>query len=139
MKDANCIFCKIANGEIPSRTVYEDEQFRVFLDLGPATRGHALVVPKDHYADLFAIPEDVRAKAAQTAQKVGASLKEKLQADGVNIVQNNGAAAGQTVDHFHIHIIPRYKDDGQTIGWKPGELTDAAAEEILGALSAEKK
>ena len=131
MRDENCIFCKIANGEIPSRTVFEDEQFRVFLDLGPATKGHALVVPKDHYKDLFAVPADVLSAAILTAQKVGASLKEKLQADGVNIVQNNGAAAGQTVDHFHIHIIPRYTGDGQTIGWKPGELTDEAAETIL--------
>ena len=119
MKDANCIFCKIANGEIPSRTVFEDEQFRVFLDLGPATKGHALVVPKDHYKDLFAVPADVLSAAILTAQKVGAQLKEKLHADGMNLVQNNGAAAGQTVMHYHLHVIPRTEGDGHLAPWTP--------------------
>ncbi len=131
MKNDNCIFCKIANGEIPSRTVYEDDSFRVILDNGPATKGHALVLPKDHYADLFEIPEDVAAAAIVTAKKAAALLKEKLHADGLNIVQNNGEAAGQTVPHFHIHIIPRYVDDGQLIGWKPGS---PSAEELDGVL-----
>ena len=131
MKNDNCIFCKIANGEIPSRTVYEDDSFRVILDNGPATKGHALVLPKDHYADLFEIPEDVAAAAIVTAKKAAALLKEKLHADGLNIVQNNGEAAGQTVPHFHIHIIPRYVDDGQLIGWKSGS---PSAEELDGVL-----
>ena len=86
---------------------------------------------KDHYADLFEVPADTLAVAFSTAQKVGAQLKEKLQADGVNIVQNNGAAAGQTVAHFHIHVIPRYENDGQTIGWNPGELAEEDADAIL--------
>ena len=131
MKDDKCIFCKIANGEIPSKTLFEDEKMRVFLVLGPATKGHCLVVPKDHYADLFEVPADTLAVAFSTAQKVGAQLKEKLQADGVNIVQNNGAAAGQTVAHFHIHVIPRYENDGQTIGWNPGELAEEDADAVL--------
>lgn len=133
----NCIFCKIAAGEIPSNTIYEDDSFRVILDLGPATRGHALVLPKNHYADLYEIPEDVLAEAAKVAKKVAGTMKEKLSCDGLNLVQNNGEAAGQTVMHFHLHIIPRYKDDGQHILWKPTspspeELT-AIKDTIVGA------
>ena len=133
----NCIFCKIAAGEIPSNTIYEDDSFRVILDLGPATKGHALVLPKNHYVDLFEIPEDVLADAAKVAKKVAGTMKEKLSCDGLNLVQNNGEAAGQTVMHFHLHIIPRYKNDGQHILWKPTspspeELT-AIKDTIVGA------
>ena len=133
----NCIFCKIAAGEIPSNTIYEDDSFRVILDLGPATKGHALVLPKNHYADLFEIPEDVLADAAKVAKKVAGTMKEKLSCDGLNLVQNNGEAAGQTVMHFHLHIIPRYANDGQHILWKPTspspeELT-AIKDTIVGA------
>ena len=124
MRDENCIFCKIANGEIPSRTLYEDDRFRVILDLGPATKGHALILPKNHYADLFALPEDEAAEAAKLAKKMGAKLVEKLHADGLNVVQNNGETAGQTVKHFHIHLIPRYENDGQHILWNPGKMSD---------------
>lgn len=135
MKDNNCIFCKIANGEIPSRTVYENEMFRVILDNGPATEGHSLVLPKDHYADLFEIPADVAAEAVKTAQKAAVILKDKLGADGLNIVQNNGETAGQTVHHFHIHVIPRYRNDGQRILWVPGqpsaEQLDKTLEKIV--------
>ena len=130
MKDANCIFCKIANGEIPSATLYEDDVFRVFMDLGPATKGHALIVPKDHYSDLFELPEETAASAIKLAKKLGAQIRDALHADGMNIVQNNGAAAGQTVAHFHLHMIPRYADDGQKIGWQPREITPEKAVEI---------
>ncbi|MBP3737269.1 MAG: HIT family protein [Lachnospiraceae bacterium] len=130
MKDANCIFCKIANGEIPSATLYEDDVFRVFMDLGPATKGHALIVPKDHYNDLFELPEETAASAIKLAKKLGAQIRDALHADGMNIVQNNGAAAGQTVAHFHLHMIPRYADDGQKIGWQPREITPEKAVEI---------
>ncbi|MBR4669722.1 MAG: HIT family protein [Butyrivibrio sp.] len=125
---SDCIFCKIANGEIPSNTIYEDDDFRVILDLGPATKGHALVLPKKHYADLFEIPEEIVAGAVKVAKKVAGIMKEKLGCDGLNLVQNNGEAAGQTVMHFHLHIIPRYKDDGQHILWKP---TSPTAEELV--------
>ena len=125
---SDCIFCKIANGEIPSNTIYENEDFRVILDNGPATKGHALVLPKKHYADLFEIPDDVLAKAVQTGKIVASMLKEKLHCDGVNLVQNNGAAAGQTVMHYHLHVIPRYENDGQHILWKP---TSPPAEELV--------
>ena len=122
MKKDDCIFCKIANGEIPSKTLYEDEDFRVILDLGPATRGHALILPKEHADNLYELPEDTAAKTFV--------LSEKLQCDGLNIVQNNGEAAGQTVKHFHMHLIPRYENDGQHILWNPGESTPEELEEI---------
>lgn len=132
MKDSNCIFCKIANGEIPSRTIEENDMFRVVLDVRPATRGHALILPKEHYKNLYELPEETAVEAFKLAKKVALKMKEKLNCDGVNIVQNNEEAAGQTVFHFHMHVIPRFVDDGQTIGWKPGqpsaEELDAIAE-----------
>lgn len=131
MRDDNCIFCKIANGEIPSATLYEDEDFRVILDLGPATKGHALILPKNHFANLFEIPEDMDAKAFILAKKIAKKMKDVFGCDGVNIVQNNGVAAGQTVFHFHIHLIPRYEGDYAGVTWKPGTLTDEQREEIL--------
>ena len=127
---SDCIFCKIANGEIPSNTIYENEDFRVILDNGPATKGHALVLPKKHYADLFEIPDDVLAGAVQTGKIVVSMLKDKLGCDGVNLVQNNGAAAGQTVMHYHLHVIPRYENDGQHILWKPTSPSDEELDEI---------
>ncbi|MCR4904402.1 MAG: HIT family protein [Butyrivibrio sp.] len=130
MKDSNCIFCKIANGEIPSNTIYEDEEFRVILDNGPATKGHALVLPKEHYSDLFEIPEDKLGNAIVVAQKVAKKIKAALNCDGLNIVQNNGEAAGQTVKHLHIHVIPRYKDDNQHILWNPTSPSSDELENI---------
>lgn len=127
MKKDNCIFCKIANGEIPSRTVYEDEDFRAILDLGPATPGHTLILPKDHAGDLYELPEETAGKVLPVAKKVAALLKERLGCQGLNLVQNNGELAGQTVMHFHLHVIPRYEEDGQKILWNP---TQPAAEEL---------
>ena len=131
MKDCNCIFCKIANGEIPSATLYEDPDFRVILDLNPASKGHALVLPKEHYANVFELPEDLAGKAFVVAKKVASRLSEGLGAIGFNIVQNNGEPAGQTVFHFHIHLIPRYEGDTEHVGWKPGTLSDDDKKEIL--------
>lgn len=128
--DNNCIFCKIANGEIPSKSIYEDDEFKVILDLGPATKGHALILPKAHAADLFELPEETAANAMVLAKKLGKQMKENLHADGLNLVQNNGEAAGQTVKHFHLHLIPRYKDDGQHILWNPREASQEELEEI---------
>lgn len=128
---SDCIFCKIAAGEIPSATIYEDEDFRVILDLGPATKGHALILPKQHFADITQMPEVLTAKAFVLAKKIVTYMKGALPSDGYNIVQNNGEAAGQTVFHFHIHLIPRYTNDHAGVGWKPGELSDAWKEEIL--------
>ena len=129
MSDNSCIFCKIANGEIPSKSIYEDEDFKVILDLGPATKGHALILPKEHAADLFELPEETAAKAMVLAKKLGRQMKENLHADGLNLVQNNGEAAGQTVKHFHLHLIPRYQNDGQNILWNPGEASQEELEE----------
>lgn len=136
MKKDDCIFCKIANGEIPSKTLYEDELFRAILDLGPAAKGHALVLPKEHFANLYELPEEWCAKAFVLAKRMAAQMTEKLCCDGFNLVQNNGEAAGQTVPHFHVHMIPRYKEDGQKIGWNPlspsQEELEAVREEICG-------
>lgn len=134
MRDSNCIFCKIANGEIPSRTIEENDMFRVVLDVGPATRGHALILPKEHYRNLYDLPEEMAAEAVKMAKKVALKMKEKLNCDGVNIVQNNEEPAGQTVFHFHMHVIPRYTNDGQVIGWKPGQPTAEEMDAVLEAL-----
>ena len=130
MKDCNCIFCKIANGEIPSTTLYEDEEFRVILDLGPATRGHALLLPKNHFANLFELDDETAQKAILVAKKMAGKMKDALGADGFNLVQNNGEAAGQTVFHFHMHLIPRYKNDNAGILWEPGETTPEDMAEV---------
>ncbi|HAF27278.1 MAG TPA: HIT family protein [Lachnospiraceae bacterium] len=130
MKDDNCIFCKIAAGEIPSQTIYEDEDFRAILDLGPATKGHTLILPKEHAANLFELSDETAAKLTPLARKLGKQLVEKLGADGLNVIQNNGEVAGQTVMHYHLHLIPRYKDDGQHLLWKPGESTPEGLKEI---------
>lgn len=130
MKNDNCIFCKIANGEIPSKTLYEDEDFRVILDLGPATKGHALILPKEHAENLYDLPKESASKVLLLAQKMALAIIKKLHCDGLNLVQNNGEAAGQTVSHFHLHIIPRYLDDGQNINWIPGKPTQEELEEV---------
>lgn len=136
MKDKDCIFCKIANGEIPSKTLYEDERFRVILDLGPATKGHALILPKEHFANLYELPEDLAGESMKLARKMAIKMHANLHTDGFNLVQNNGTVAGQTVFHFHMHLIPRYEDDGQKIGWEPKEADDASLQqtqqEIIG-------
>ena len=131
MKNENCIFCKIAAGEIPSATIYEDDDFRVILDIEPASKGHALILPKEHYANLYELPEELAAKVLIVAKKVIASMTEIVGCDGYNVLQNNGEVAGQTVFHFHMHLIPRYKDDDVTIGWNQGELTEELKAEIL--------
>ncbi|MBQ6806927.1 MAG: HIT family protein [Lachnospiraceae bacterium] len=130
MRDDNCIFCKIANGDIPSKTIYEDENFRVILDLAPAAKGHALILPKNHYANLYELPDDTASKVMLLAKKMATQMTEKLQCDGFNLVQNNGEVAGQTVFHFHMHLIPRYKDDNQEIGWNPGNPSQEELEAI---------
>ena len=130
MRDENCIFCKIINGEIPSTKVYEDEEFVIMLDIGPATFGHVLILPKEHYANLFEMPEELLAKAMKLAKSFGDKLVKALHADGMNVVQNNGLAAGQTVFHFHMHLIPRYEKDAVGELWTPGSLTEEDRERI---------
>lgn len=134
MREEQCIFCKLANGDIPANTVYEDEDFRVILDASPATRGHALILPKEHYRDLYEIEDEVLAKAAKLAKKVICHEKEVLRCDGYNLVQNNGGAAGQTVFHFHMHLIPRYEGDQGLVSWKPQELSAEDAKPLCEAM-----
>lgn len=131
MRDENCIFCKIAAGEIPSATIYEDEDFRVILDIEPASKGHALILPKEHYANLYELDDELASKALVLAKKMITKLTDILGCDGYNVLQNNGPVAGQTVFHFHMHLIPRYKEDDVKIGWKMGKLTEEVREEIL--------
>lgn len=138
MKDSNCIFCKIANGEIPSNTLYEDDTFRVIFDLGPASRGHALILTKEHFRNIYDIDEDVLCKASKLAKKMAGVMTEVLKADGFNLMQNNEEVAGQSVFHFHMHLIPRYKGDKAIQFWKPHEADNeelaAMAEEIKKAM-----
>ena len=121
MKKDDCIFCKIANGEIPSTTIHENEEFRVFFDINPASKGHCLIVPKQHYNDIFDMDAETGGKLFSLATVVARSLKKELNCEGMNIVQNNGIIAGQTVFHFHLHLIPRYTGDTVNVGWQPGE------------------
>jgi histidine triad (HIT) family protein len=131
MKDDNCIFCKIANGAIPSSTLYEDEDFRVILDLGPASRGHALILPKEHYADVTALDPGTAAKVLPLAARIGKAQMKGLGATAFNIVMNTGKDAGQTVFHFHTHVIPRYADGPAIAAWTPGVTSPEEMEEIV--------
>lgn len=127
---SDCIFCKIAQGEIPSKTIYEDEKFRVILDLGPIARGHALILPREHAANLYELPDETAAAAFVLAKRIAVTLRDRLKCDGLNLMQNNGEVAGQTVSHFHLHVIPRYEGDGQELGWVPGEPTEEELEAV---------
>lgn len=130
MTNDQCIFCKLANGVIPSKEIYEDDLFKVILDLGPATKGHALIIPKQHYSNLFELPEELAGKAMILAKKTAAKMTHNLKCDGFQLVQNNGEAAGQTVFHYHLHLIPRYHNDEQSIGWKALEFTGEELDNI---------
>lgn len=131
-----CLFCAIANGEIPSSTLYEDEKVRVFLDLGPANRGHALVVPKAHFRDSTEAPAELLGHMMAVAAKIGKAEMKAFGYDGFNLVQNNGEAAGQSVFHLHIHIIPRKAGDDAMGLWKPGKTTPEEMAETVKAVQA---
>ena len=137
MKDDNCIFCKLANGQIPTNSIYEDDDFNVILDASPATKGHALILPKEHYANIFEIDEEILGKAAKLAKKIMIKEKDNLKCDGYNLLQNNGEVAGQTVLHFHMHLIPRYESDENKdiIQWSHIELSDDEMKEIKDKMS----
>ena len=130
MKKDDCIFCKLANGIIPTNSLYEDDVVKVIFDAGPASSGHVLILPKEHFDNVYSLDDDTAAHIFQVAVKVAKALKEGLNLEGLNIVQNKGEIAGQTVFHFHMHIIPRYKGDTVNVGWKPGEVTDEEIEKI---------
>lgn len=132
MKDENCIFCKLANGEIPTNAIYEDEDFKVILDMSPASKGHALILPKEHYANIYEIDPEMLGKAAKLAQKIIQHETDVLKCDGYNLLQNNGETAGQTVFHFHMHLIPRYDsaEDAVWNTWRKQEFSDEQLKEI---------
>ena len=136
MRDDNCIFCKIVKGEIPSNTFYEDDDFKVILDVGPASKGHSLILPKNHYANLFELEDEVAAKVLPLSKKMAAHMTEVLGCDGINVLQNNGEAAGQTVHHFHVHLIPRYiKDNNKSLlTWAQADITSEEMEQIRQSL-----
>ena len=110
MKKDECIFCKIAAGEIPSRKIYEDKDLIAIMDLNPTSKGHSLIIPKEHCTNIYDIDEDIAAKVMKTAKKLATKMTVALNCDGFNLLQNNGETAGQTMFHFHMHLIPRYKD-----------------------------
>ena len=110
MKKDDCIFCKIAAGEIPSRKIYEDSYLIAIMDLNPTSKGHSLIIPKEHCTNIYDIDEDIAAKVMKTAKKLATKMTVALNCDGFNLLQNNGETAGQTMFHFHMHLIPRYKD-----------------------------
>ena len=131
MKKDDCIFCKIANGDIPVDAIYEDDLVKVIFDAGPASEGHVLIIPKSHADGIYDLTDEQAERIFAVAVKVSNALKKAFEPDGLNVVQNNGEIAGQTVFHFHMHLIPRYKGDGVNVGWNPKELTDDARQEML--------
>lgn len=122
MYQSDCVFCKIIKGEIPATTIYEDDDFKAFLDISPASKGHTVIIPKKHIADIFEMDDSTSQKIFKVVTKISKAMKEELNFDGLNILQNNGQAAGQTVFHFHIHLIPRYENDDIRLGWKPEKV-----------------
>lgn len=131
MKDCNCIFCKIANGELPSYTIYEDDDFRVILDINPASKGHSLLIPKEHFKNIFELDDNIASKALVVAKNVSAALRDELNCDGFNILQNNEEIAGQTVFHFHMHLIPRYTGDTVKFTTTTGKVDEEFANELV--------
>lgn len=131
MSDLDCIFCKIANGEIPSKTLYEDNDFRVILDISPASKGHAIILPKKHADNIYELSDEDASKIFVVAKRVATVMEKILKCDGMNILQNNGETAGQSVFHLHVHLIPRYKNDNLKIKWTPGTAEDILDEELV--------
>lgn len=139
MKKEDCIFCKIAAGEIPSRKLYEDDDVIVIMDLSPTSKGHSLIIPKEHCTNIYDIDEDVAAKVMRVAKRLAIKMTDALGCDGFNLLQNNGETAGQTMFHFHMHLIPRYKDaDNNMLKFTSVSLSDeemdALRDQIVKAL-----
>ena len=116
-----CIFCAIVEGKIPSAKVYEDEHVFAFMDIAPANPGHLLIIPKQHYRNIFDMPAEVGSKIMEAAVPLAAALRKALNPDGLNLFQSNEAAGFQTVFHFHLHLIPRWEGDPLRLPWKPSE------------------
>ena len=126
----DCIFCKIAKGDIPSATVYESSDFKCILDVAPANRGHALIITKEHYDNIFQLDAETAAKIFSFATVAAKAIKEETGCEGMNVLQNNGAVAGQTVNHFHLHLVPRNQGDGVNMSWSPKD-TDSEEQKVL--------
>jgi histidine triad (HIT) family protein len=135
--DPNCIFCKILAGDLPATIVDEDERTISFMDIAPATRGHALVIPRTHTRDLLSVEREDLHAVADASQRLASRAKERLRADGVNLLNSCGAVAFQTVFHFHMHVIPRYEGDPVRLPWvpAPGDPKEiaAAAQDLVGS------
>jgi histidine triad (HIT) family protein len=134
VSDADCIFCKIITGQLPSQIIDQDERTVAFMDINPATRGHALVVPRRHVRDLLEIEDEDLAATILGAQRIARRVNERLDADGVNLLNSCGAAAWQTVFHFHLHVIPRYLDDPLRLPWTPRAGNADEIAEVAGQL-----
>ena len=134
MKKEDCIFCMLANGDIPTRKIYEDDMFTVIMDNAPVTKGHALILPKNHYDNLYELPEDTAGKAFQLAKKLAVKMTERLHCEGFNVLQNNGEIAGQTIYHFHLHLIPRYADDNRDLRMEQTHPSEEEQDKILNLL-----
>jgi histidine triad (HIT) family protein len=131
-----CVFCKIIKGEIPSFKIFENDRIFSFLDINPLTKGHALVISKKHYENIFDIPEDELKEIISIAKKLAGKIKEKLNADGVNLMNASGEVAEQSVPHFHLHIIPRYKNDGLEMNkWWQSKVSKIDIEQCLKELA----
>ena len=128
--EENCIFCKIADGEIPSKTLYEDDMFRVILDINPASKGHALILTKKHFKNIYEMDNVTATEVFVLAKRMAKAMTEALGCNGFNIVQNNGEVAGQTVFHFHLHLIPRYTNDGIQFNMEGKEAKDYNLDDI---------
>lgn len=131
-QNSDCIFCKLANGEIPTNWIYEDAEFKVILDNSPASKGHALILPKEHYANIYEMDEELLGRAAQLAQRIIRHETKVLGCDGYNLLQNNGETAGQTIFHFHMHLIPRYQteENAGLLQWKHQEYSQQELVEL---------
>lgn len=132
MDKQNCIFCKIIDGVIPSTTIFENTEFKVIMDLYPATKGHTLIIPKEHFDDIFEIDSETAGRLFSLATHIARALKTELNCDGLNVLQNNGTIAGQSIPHFHLHLIPRYQSDGLNVTF---EAKDPADKEELAILA----
>ena len=126
----NCLFCKIAAGELASATIFENKDFKVILDRYPSGYGHALILTKEHFDDLYQIDEETAGKLFALATVIAKALKQATGCEGMNILQNNGEVAGQSIRHFHLHLIPRYQEDGFALPWKTKEYTEKELEEL---------
>ena len=132
---SDCIFCKIASGAIPSATVYEDEDFRAILDIAPAHKGHVIILPKEHADNIFSLSEETASKLLPVAKKVAKAVKEVTGCDGINLLQNNGTAAGQSVFHLHVHVVPRFEGDGILPVWPQGSYEEGEAAELAAKIA----